>query len=651
MSADNINVDHIVAAAGLHDLPASPERADVDVALDNLGVLVEDKDDATRAAVREAAIAALENIDVANATLLIDAALAERPDEVTTDNHGSKSGGDEDEEDDEKSAVTRLANIASDTELWRTPADETLVSVAIDGSRRHWPILGRDCKRWLIAWYYDRHRKPPPRDALSSAVQLLDARAALEGETHEAYLRVAPGDGDDVWLDLVDEEWRAVHITTNGWSVAAPPDPVRFRRSRAMLALPEPTTDGDLDALRRFLRVDEGSWRLLVAWLAMAMRPRGPYPLLMLHGQQGAGKTSIARALRSLVDPNASSVRAEPPNVRDLAIASKNAWVIALDNLSRVRPWLSDGLCRLATGGGFSTRELFTNDDECIFDAMRPIVLTGIGQVAERGDLLERALLVELEKIPEDELMPEADFWRAFEAARPGILGALLTTVSRALRELPGVRLDRLPRMADFAVMGVAVERALGWPDGSFLAAYDQSRQAGHEAALEGDVVAEAIRALAADFCGTATELLERLGNVIPEDKRRGRNWPKSAAVLGTRVTRLMPDLAAVGIHVTKGRRGDKQNDRLITIARTKPSEPSALSETANGAGLQPDGSLSDAGNSSDNLSDAGAANYAASDRSDNSDSFARDLCAPALDPKYGSPEDWVDSSVLEDAP
>ncbi len=104
--------------------------------------------------------------------------------------------------------------------------------------------------------------------------------------------------------------------------------------------------------------------------------------------------------LRALVDPNAAAIRSEPRDTRDLIIAATNGWVVALDNLSHVSPSLSDDLCRLATGGGFATRELYTDGEETIFDAQRPIILNGIEEVATRGDLLSRTIVVRLRTLP-----------------------------------------------------------------------------------------------------------------------------------------------------------------------------------------------------------------------------------------------------------
>src|SRR5690606_22857722 len=173
-----------------------------------------------------------------------------------------------------------------------------------------------------------------------------------------------------------------------------------FRRVRGMRPLPEPRSGGSIEDLRPFVNVpDENAWRLLVAWLLAALRPTGPYPVLVLQGEQGSAKSTTARVLRALVDPSKAPIRTMPRDERDLMVAASNSWVIVLDNLSGIPNWLSDAICRLSTGGGFATRALYTDDEEAIFEATRPVILNGIDDVVSRSDLLDRSLVLTLPTI------------------------------------------------------------------------------------------------------------------------------------------------------------------------------------------------------------------------------------------------------------
>jgi hypothetical protein len=70
----------------------------------------------------------------------------------------------------------------------------------------------------------------------------------------------------------------------------------------------------------------------------------------------------------------------------------KNGYLLAFDNLSGLPIWLSDALCRLASDGSFAVRQLYTDDEEVLFEAARPILLNGSEEVISRPDLGDRAI-------------------------------------------------------------------------------------------------------------------------------------------------------------------------------------------------------------------------------------------------------------------
>ena len=191
----------------------------------------------------------------------------------------------------------------------------------------------------------------PSSEGLRTALNVLDARAQFDGEEHEVYLRTAEYDEDTYYIDICDEHWTAIEVRASGWQRVEQP-PVKFRRAMGMQALPEPISGGSFNALRPFLNIDDDGFVLLVAWLVAAMRPRGPYPILVLNGEQGSAKSTCARILRSFIDPSTVSVRTLPREERDLIISANHSHVINFDNISRLPAWLSDALCRIATGGG-----------------------------------------------------------------------------------------------------------------------------------------------------------------------------------------------------------------------------------------------------------------------------------------------------------
>ncbi|MDP9364342.1 MAG: hypothetical protein M3Q10_09000, partial [Chloroflexota bacterium] len=275
------------------------------------------------------------------------------------------------------------------------------------------------------------------------------------------------GHGDNIYLDLGNDAWEAVEIAPDGWRVVADPS-VRFRRPGGLRPLPAPVAGGSVDELRLFINVaSETDWRLIVGWLVETPNPDGPYPLLNLTGGSGAAKTTACRVLRSLVDPNVSPLQSLPHSIENLMIDATDNAIVGYDNLSYIQPWLSDALCRLATGGGFATRELYTNTGRVIFEVMRPVILNGIGEVVLREDLLDRSIIAGLLDIPDDKRRDEKEFWAAFGAVHARVLGAILDAASTALRRLPETTLERKPRMADFALWATAASPTRWWRIGS----------------------------------------------------------------------------------------------------------------------------------------------------------------------------------------
>lgn len=516
---------------------------------------------------------------------MVDPQLTKLAGEIDESGGAGGNGGD----DEEQSQATLAANMAVEWDLWHTPAKEAYATIPIDDHQETWPVRSQTFKRYLAMRFFDEEGKAMNSDALSAAINLIEAKALFEGETHPVHVRVAEHE-ENIYLDLCNETWQVVEITPLGWQVLDE-SPVRFRRSRGMLPLPAPQSGGTVDQLRGFLNVDDDIWRLVVAWLVTTLRPRGPYPALALFAEQGSGKSTTGRLLRELVDPNAAPLRAEPHDGRDLMIAANNSWCLAYDNLSHVPPWLSDALCRLSTGGGFATRELYTDQDEVIFDSQRPVLLTSIEEVATRSDLLDRCLVVWLPAIPEDRRRPEAELFATFEKARPLILGALLDAVVTALRHLPTIKLSSLPRMADFALWATAAETAFGWDRGAFLAAYQGNRQSANDVALEASSVARPLLDLLEEegaWSGTSSELLTALEGRVTDQVKRQNVWPKNARSMSGHLKRLSPNLRAGGWQVTFHR---EARQRLVIIERAEicASPPMLASSPDNDGAMQGD--------------------------------------------------------------
>jgi len=470
----------------------------------------------------------------------------------------------------ETSQADEIVALAAGAELFHAPGDKEsmgYVSIEVDGRRENWPLESGVTRRWIAKLLYDKRQKTPNKSAIDDALTILSAKANFEGPEHPVYVRVA-GFGNDVYLDLGDKDWQVVRVTAQGWQVIPGKDaPVRFIRRRGMLPIPVPTTGGNLEQLRQLMNLeDEDAWTLVVGFLLACLMPSGPYPILLIDGEQGSAKSTTSRMICGLIDPRKPVYRRPPKSERDLMIGAANGWLIAYDNLSGIEPWLSDAICMLATGGGFASRELFKDGDEKIFDATRPVLMNGIDSISSRSDLLDRALRLHLPRLDEAKIRPKQEIDADFQRILPGVLGALLTATSAAIRGHRDVKLERLPRMADFTRWVVAAEPALGWRLGAFLDAYMRSRNEADAAAIESSPVGRAVLAFARavkTWRGTATELLCELNGRAADSTQS--ELPQKPESLSKLLLRVAPNLRRFGVEVEFERNGAQRSINLTS--------------------------------------------------------------------------------------
>lgn len=449
------------------------------------------------------------------------------------------------------------AGEAGEMSLYQAPDCTTYIRLTAEDASRTWPIRSAAFRQFLRSFFYARRQKAIREEDLKRIIEQLDSNAACDGSHQEAYLRVAPGPDGEVYIDLHREDWSIAKVTADGWEVVTNA-PVLFRRGRNSLAMPEPERQGRLDVLRNYLNVDDDQWILLASCLVSYFSPYGPYPVISISGEQGSGKSTACRIIKLLVDPAAAELYSMPTRDRDIMTAAQNNWLLAYENLSNLPPAFSDIFCILSTGGGFSTRELYTDMEERVIKAQRPIVINGIPDIVTRPDLLGRSVPLQLSPILT--YRTESEFRRKFEADLPAALGGLLDAVSCALQNLETTPVDRTARMADFAQWAAAASHQLGWTPEIFYATYAENRENAEDSILESSPVAMAIEAFAKSldedgWTGTMSDLFERVApQPIP------REWPKNPRGLSSVLRRYAPVLRGRGVTVDthKGTKGTR---------------------------------------------------------------------------------------------
>ena len=466
-------------------------------------------------------------------------------------------------ESKKKNQTERLVELAlANAEMMLDQAKRPFACVKVDD---HQEIHRCDKKifgDWLCNLFYEFEGKIPGREAISSAMHELTAMASIKGRQKELHNRVGRLN-DYIYYDLSTPDWQAVRVGAGKWEVVnAPPMFIRHPHQQTQVV---PIAGGNLEKLFDFLHIVDKDERLLLSvYLVSCFIPDIPHPIPVIHGPMGSGKSSVHKMLRRLIDPSELELLALPNDVGNLVMILDHHWAPIFDNIDNIKPWQSDALCRAVTGEGVSKRSLYTNDDAFIYSYRRCVGLNGINPCATRPDLLDRSILIELDRIPDDKQWTEADLWERFEEARPGILGSIFDVLSRAVPEYPNLVLQGLPRMADFAKWGCAIAIAMGYTQDDFLRAYDNSIKRQHQEAIEGHPVALAMVAFMSDkstWVGTPSNLLKQLKLVANKEDidTRQELLPKAPHMLTRRLNEVRANLMELGIRIEKSRGSCRQ--------------------------------------------------------------------------------------------
>jgi hypothetical protein len=442
-------------------------------------------------------------------------------------------------------------------------------------------IRSRNFKVWLSKILWENASKAPTSEALNSTINVLESKALFEGKQYRLYNRVAPdSDGDGIWIDMCNDRWQAIHVTAEGWQIVDK-SPILFRRYSHQQPLVAPVRGGDPKKFFQFVNLaedNEDNRLLVIVAVIHFLIPNIPHVIPMLYGIQGSAKSTLLKLIRALIDPSAADLLSIPGDEREFVQQLAHHWCAFYDNVGSLRWWASDSLCRATTGGGFSKRELYTDDDDVIYNFRRCIALNGINIAAQRPDLLDRCLLIGLKHIPKDKRKMEVEFWREFDKVKGEILGGFLDTLSTAIRIYATINLEQLYRMADFTRWGSAISEALGINKNKFLAAYDIKVENQIEEAAHSSPVAEVIPKFMVgklNWEGTPSELYSKLMESAKEMgiSTRQKAWPKAPNALIRNINELVPALMQQGYEIAPKK---SSGTRLITIniVPTVPTVP-----------------------------------------------------------------------------
>ncbi len=381
---------------------------------------------------------------------------------------------------------------------------------------------------------------------------------------------------DRLYVDMCTPTWECIEVTSEGWSIVTLERPP-FKRFSHQQPLPVPKRDGDLKQIVNHVRFkNDKSYVLFCIWLVASLIEKSPRPGIVLYGIHGSGKSTVAKLVRLVIDPSSVLTLSLSKNEAEFVQLMEHHALINLDNLSWFPSWASDAVCRAVTGGGVQKRALYTDDDDVTYDYRRTFILNGISILSTAPDLLDRSIIIELDRISPKQMKTEQVVLEEFEEIRPSILGGILDTLVKAMKIRPTIQFDRLPRMSDWFLWGCAVAQAMGIPQEKFVRAYYENVKFQHEEAVEADPVANAViefmdKDQSPYWIGTPSSLYSELSELAKGMNFQNKHWPSSSSALSKRLKKLSYNLGEVGIVIEYPPR--TTTSRMIKITRKKRRE------------------------------------------------------------------------------
>lgn len=450
--------------------------------------------------------------------------------------------------------------------LFKDELGKTYVSIFQDDKTRIYLTTSSDFQDYLRYQYYSSTEKIISKENINKVSDLITAKCALEGEVHKLSNRVALYK-EDFWYDLGQS--RSVKISEDKWEIVED-TPIIFKSYTHQNEQETPDKNNpDINLLFKYVRIkDENQKVLFIVWLVSCFVPEIAHPILVLYGEKGASKSTTMKFARSLIDPSKAPLL-RMPRPDDLVQQLVHNYCPCYDNLSKISEINSDILCNAVTGGGNSKRKLYTDDEDVIYQFKRVVALNGINNVVERPDLLDRSILIELERIKPKERKTEADLEGSFSLDKPKILGAIFEILSKAKVEFKHIDLDEYPRMADFAKWGAAVSKTLYGSEEIFIKAYQDNIRSQNSEVIENDSVAKAITLLIKGqyvLEYSPTKLLEAINEVAEMNGIDKKLLPQSASMLGRKIKEVNSNLSDSGIEIQKLKDQDKIIGRFYRI-------------------------------------------------------------------------------------
>ena len=304
---------------------------------------------------------------------------------------------------------------------------------------------------------------------------MLIAKALFDGPTFHLSLRVAfSKDKNTIYYDLTNDNYQIVEISKTGWEIKTNQDILFTRYNQTPQVLPDRNyDDGIFDEYIKSTNVKGDSNKLLLkVYIVSLFIPDIPHPIFHPHGEKGSGKSTEQTKIKRLVDPAKPELLTVNSKQEEFVQQLNHNYVAYYDNIKHVPIWLSDEVCKAVTGVGNTKRKLYTDNEDIVYEYKRCIGFNGVNIALTEPDALDRSIMIELERIKKEDRRLESEVYAEFEAIRPKLLAYIFDIIVKTLQIKDSIKLDNLPRMADFALWGESIARVMGYKPLEFINAY-----------------------------------------------------------------------------------------------------------------------------------------------------------------------------------
>lgn len=457
-------------------------------------------------------------------------------------------------------------------ELFLNENNDPFVSLQIDDHKEYHGIGSKEFSLWAQRSFYKSTGKTIRRESLVQVVDLLTGNAKFEdSRIFHLENRVALKD-NAIWYDLTNKDWSAIRINADGWTVERDV-PKLFCRYRHQAPQVLPKKGGDLTKIFHYINMTRFQ-TLFLCWLVSCYVPDIPHAMPIFYGEKGAAKSTACVLTKRMIDPSVMATLSLCKDEKSLIVSLQQHYYLPFDNVSAISNDSSDILCRAITGGAIQQRKLHTNGEDYIFSFNRCLALNGINNVANRADLLDRAILFELERVPENKRKELKEIYASFEEDRPLFLGVIFDTLTKAMKIYPTVKLDKLPRMADFCRWGYAIAEALGLSGEVFLKEYKENQKIQNDEAINADLVSSLLVEFLSrniTWSGRISSLYQELINEAEKQgiSKNNKNLPQAPNHLSRRLNSMRSNLEDAGISFELNKK--HSDGTYITIKKDLP--------------------------------------------------------------------------------